>query len=86
MNLLTPSSSSAWKTSKVITLRSCVRGQEDATRRVLGGLVDRGLLQSAEQILGTYESTPARHTRAKKQSDRPVASASCAETAAGRMA
>lgn len=37
-----------------------LRGQEEGTRRVLGGLVERGLLQSAEQILGTYESAPAR--------------------------
>jgi hypothetical protein len=37
-----------------------LRGQEEATRRVLAGLVERGLLQSAEQILGSYASTPAR--------------------------
>ena len=37
-----------------------LRGQDDATRRVLAGLVDRGLLQSAEQILGSYETTPGR--------------------------
>lgn len=44
----------------IFTALPNLRGQEDATRRVLGGLVDRGLLQSAEQILGTYEGTPAR--------------------------
>ena len=37
-----------------------LRGQEEATRRVLSGLVERGLLQSAEQILGSYEATPGR--------------------------
>jgi hypothetical protein len=37
-----------------------LRGQEEATRRVLTGLVERGLLLSAEQILGAYQSTPAR--------------------------
>jgi hypothetical protein len=37
-----------------------LRGQEEATRRVLTGLVDRGLLQSAEQILDSYQSAPAR--------------------------
>ena len=37
-----------------------LRGQEEGARRVLGGLVERGLLQSAEQILSTYEAAPAR--------------------------
>lgn len=37
-----------------------LRGREEATRRVLAGLVERGLLLSAEQVLGDYASTPAR--------------------------
>lgn len=37
-----------------------LRGQEEATRRVLGGLVERGLLQSADSVLGSYTAAPAR--------------------------
>lgn len=37
-----------------------LRGQEEAARRVLGGFVDRGLLQSAEQVLGGFENAPGR--------------------------
>lgn len=41
-----------------------LRGQEESTRRVLAGLVERGLLQDAGQILGSYEATPARRLAA----------------------
>ena len=37
-----------------------LRGQEDGARRVLSGLVDRGLLQSADQILDGFSSEPGR--------------------------
>jgi len=37
-----------------------LRNQEEAARRVLGGFVDRGLLQSAEQVVGSFESAPGR--------------------------
>ena len=37
-----------------------LRGKDEATRRVLGGLVDRGLLQSAAQIVESYAATPGR--------------------------
>ncbi len=37
-----------------------LRGQEDGVRRVLTGLVERGLLQSAEQILEGFSSEPGR--------------------------
>lgn len=44
----------------VIEAMPNLRGQEEAARRVLGGFIDRGLLQSAEQVLGSFESAPAR--------------------------
>jgi hypothetical protein len=37
-----------------------LRGQEEGARRVLSGLVDRGLLQSAEQILEGFRDDPGR--------------------------
>lgn len=37
-----------------------LRGQEEATRRVLAGLVERGLLQGSGQVLASYQATPAR--------------------------
>ncbi len=45
---------------KVLEAMPDLRGQSDAARRVLGGFVDRGLLQSAEQVLGSFESAPTR--------------------------
>ena len=44
----------------IFTALPNLRGQEEATRRVLGGLVERGLLLSAEQVLSSYEGTPGR--------------------------
>lgn len=45
---------------KVLESMPDLRGQEDAARRVLGGFVDRGLLQSADQVMDSFETTPAR--------------------------
>ena len=45
---------------QMVTAMPNLRGQEEAARRVLSGLVDRGLLQSAEQILGGFAAEPGR--------------------------
>src|SRR5690242_13381576 len=39
---------------KVIDATPNLKGQEEAARRVLNGFVDRGLLQSAEQVMSTF--------------------------------
>lgn len=45
---------------QMLTAMPNLRGQEEAVRRVLSGLVGRGLLQSAEQILGSFDDEPGR--------------------------
>ncbi len=44
----------------VLDAMPALRGQEDAAKRVLGGFVDRGLLQSADQISAELAAAPAR--------------------------